>query len=181
MKWWDRMPWSLFSECWALSQLFHSPLSSIARPSLIIWGRKDAGRSTSMTICCCSLVTKSRPTLCNAMDCSPPGSSVHGILQARILEWIAISFSRGSSWPMEPTRVSCICRQILYLWATWEALCDQLLLFSHQFASNSLWPHGLQHTRPPCPLPSPRVCSSSCPLNWWCHWTIFMFSRPLPW
>ena len=42
------------------------------------------------------------------MDCSLPGSSVHGILQARILEWIAISFSRGSSWPRDQTRVSCI-------------------------------------------------------------------------
>ena len=40
-------------------------------------------------------------TLCNAMDCSPPGSSVHGILQARILEWVAISFSRGSSRPRQ--------------------------------------------------------------------------------
>ena len=38
-------------------------------------------------------------TLCNPMNCSPPGSSVHGILQARILEWVAISFSRGSSQP----------------------------------------------------------------------------------
>ena len=45
---------------------------------------------------------------CNPMDCSPPGSSVHGILQARILEWVAISFSRESSWPREITHVSCI-------------------------------------------------------------------------
>ena len=43
-------------------------------------------------------VTKSCPTLCDPMDCSPPGSTVHGILQARILEWVAIPFSRGSSW-----------------------------------------------------------------------------------
>ena len=41
------------------------------------------------------------------MDCSPPGSSVHGILQARILEWAAISFYRGSSWPRDQTQVSC--------------------------------------------------------------------------
>ena len=45
------------------------------------------------------LVSQSCPTLCNPMDCSPPGSSVHGILQARILEWVAIPFSRGSSNP----------------------------------------------------------------------------------
>ena len=42
-------------------------------------------------------VAQSCPTLCDPIDCSPPGSSVHGILQARILEWVAISFSRGSS------------------------------------------------------------------------------------
>ena len=44
-----------------------------------------------------------------------------------------------------------------------------LLLFSHPVVSYSLQPHGLQHTRPPCPSPSPRVCPSSCPLNRWCH------------
>ena len=54
------------------------------------------------------------------MDCSPSGSSVHEILQARILEWVAISSSRGSSWPRDPTWVSCISRWILYHWATWE-------------------------------------------------------------
>ena len=53
------------------------------------------------------LVTQSCLTLCNPMDCSPPGSSVHGILQARILEWVAMSFSRGSSWPRDQTQVSC--------------------------------------------------------------------------
>ena len=44
---------------------------------------------------------QSRPILCNAMDCSPPGSSVRGILQARILQWVAIPFSRGSSQPRD--------------------------------------------------------------------------------
>ena len=48
------------------------------------------------------------------MDCSPPGSSVHGILQARILEWVAIPFSRRSSQPRDQTRVSCIGRWVLY-------------------------------------------------------------------
>ena len=47
-------------------------------------------------------------TLCDPMDCSPPGSSVHGTLQARILEWVAISFSRGSSWHRDRTWVSCV-------------------------------------------------------------------------
>ena len=61
--------------------------------------------------CYCS-VAKSYLTLCDPMDCSPPGSSVHGILQARILECVAMPSSRGSSWPSERTRICCIDRQI---------------------------------------------------------------------
>ena len=53
-------------------------------------------------------VSQSCPTLCGPVDCSLPGSSVHGILQARILEWLAISFSRGSSQPRDRTWVSCV-------------------------------------------------------------------------
>ena len=67
---------------------------------------------------------KSCPTLCNPMNCSPPGSSVHGILQARILEWVALPSSRASFRPRDWTRisyVSCIDRRVLYHWATWEA------------------------------------------------------------
>ena len=55
-----------------------------------------------------SEVAQSCPALCYPVDCSPPGSSVLGILQARILEWVAISFSRGSSQPRDRTWVSCI-------------------------------------------------------------------------
>ena len=55
------------------------------------------------------------------MDCSLPGSSVHGILQARILEWVAISFSRGSSWPRDRTPVSCIAGRFFTIWARREA------------------------------------------------------------
>ena len=58
---------------------------------------------------------------CDLMDCSPLASSVHGILQARILEWVAISFSRGSSQPRDWTCISYIGRRILYHWVTWEA------------------------------------------------------------
>ena len=60
-------------------------------------------------------------TLANLMVCSLPHSSVHGISQARILEWVTISSSRGASWPRDWTQVSCIGRQILYHWATREA------------------------------------------------------------
>ena len=55
------------------------------------------------------------------MDCSLPGSSVHGIVQARILEWVAISFSRGSSQPRDQTRVSHIAGRYFAIWAIKEA------------------------------------------------------------
>ena len=57
-------------------------------------------------MCVCVLVAQSCPTLCDPLDCSPPGPSVHGILQARILEWVAIPFSRRSSQPRDQTLVS---------------------------------------------------------------------------
>ena len=60
------------------------------------------------------LITQSCPTLCDPMNCSPPGSSVHGILQVRILEQVAIPFSRGSSQPRDQTPGVLYCRQILY-------------------------------------------------------------------
>ena len=53
-----------------------------------------------------------------------------------------------------------------------------LLLFSRSVVSDSLWPHGLQHARLPCPSPSPQVCSDSCPLSRWCHPTISSFVVP---
>ena len=60
------------------------------------------------TVCVCVCVTHSCPTLCDPMDCSPPGFSVHGILQARIVEWFAIPFFRGTSQPRDRTLVSCL-------------------------------------------------------------------------
>ena len=57
---------------------------------------------------CCCLAAKSCLTLCDPMDCSPPGCSVHVTSQARILEWVAISFSRGSSRPRDQTQVNCL-------------------------------------------------------------------------
>ena len=68
------------------------------------------------------LVDQSCLTLCGLMDCSPPGSSVHGILQARVLEWVATPFSRGSAWPRDRTRFSCTAGGFFTVWATREAL-----------------------------------------------------------
>ena len=77
-----------------------------------------------------SEVAQSCPALCDPMDCSPPGSFVHGILQARTLEWGAISFSRGSSRPRDRTQVSHIAGRFFNLWATREAHIKCLLLLS---------------------------------------------------
>ena len=75
--------------------------------------------SSYSTFCC--LVTKLCPTFWDPMECSPTGSSVYGISQARILEWVAIFFSRGSSEPRDQTHIPCVDKQILYHRATWEA------------------------------------------------------------
>ena len=75
------------------------------------------------SVLCCS-VAQSCPTLCNPMVCHQPGSSVHGILQARILKWLAISYSSESSQPRDQTHIFCVFyigRQNLYHCTTWKA------------------------------------------------------------
>ena len=70
-------------------------------------------------MCACSFAQSDS---CDPKDYSLPGFSVHGISQAEILEWVAISFSRGLSQPKDWTCVSCIGRWLLYHWTTWEVL-----------------------------------------------------------
>ena len=77
------------------------PWEADALPEWIPSLKPDIGLSRGLV---CALVAHSCPTLCNSMDCSPPGSSVRGISQARILEWVAMSSSRGSSRPRDPSR-----------------------------------------------------------------------------
>ena len=88
-----------------------------------------------------SEVTQSCLTLCDPMDCSPPGSSVHGVFQARILEWGAISFSRGSSQPRDQTWVSYMAGRFFIIWATGEAptitKTRKLMLFTKYNTVNS--------------------------------------------
>ena len=66
-------------------------------------------------------VSQSCLALCDPMDDSPPGFSAHGVFQTRILEWVAIFYSRGSSRPRDWTRISCNSRRILYHCVTWKA------------------------------------------------------------
>ena len=82
------------------------------------WGRKR--KEEVVNIYKISEVIQLCPTLCDPMDCSPPCSSFHGIFQARVLEGVASSFSRGSSWHRVRTRVSCIVGRHFTLWATRE-------------------------------------------------------------
>ena len=91
-----------------------------------LW-KLEKARESILSLCVCVYVCSicvcvlSHVWLCNPMDCSLPGSSVNGISQARILQQVGISYSRGSSWPRDRTCVSHIGRRILYYWATWGA------------------------------------------------------------
>ena len=77
------------------------------------------------------LIAQSCLAFCDPVDCSPPGPSVHGILQARTLEWVAIAFSRGASRRRDWTRVSCTTGRFFTIWATREAQALSLNAKSH--------------------------------------------------
>ena len=86
--------------------------------------------------CVCAKSLQSCPTLCNPIDCSPPGSSVHGILQTRILEWVAKPFSRESSrLGIEPSSLMspALAGWFFTIRATWEAHARHISLFRHIF------------------------------------------------
>ena len=129
---------------------------------------------------------QSCPTLFDTVDLGLPGSSVHGSLQARILEWVAMPSSRGSSPPRDRTHISyipCTDRRVLYhlhhlgspcAWYSavfilvgsmfQKSVCpNHSVQFSRSVMSDSLRPHELQHARPPGPSPTPGVHSDSCP------------------
>ena len=91
------------------------------------WHSKPRWTNPSPTLCVCVLVAQSCMTLCDLMDCSPPGSSVRGILSARILERVAMPSSRGSSQPRDWTQVSCTAGRFFSVWATREATAHYLL------------------------------------------------------
>ena len=133
MKWWDQMPWSYFSECWVLSQLFHSPLSLSSRgsfssslltisvvssaylkllvflPAILI--PACASSSPAFLTMYSAAAAKSLqlcPTLCNPRGGSPPAPPppVPGILQVRTLEWVASSFSNAWKWKVKVKSLS---------------------------------------------------------------------------
>ena len=122
-----------------------SPLSSCWWPRwrlpLEFWSSILPTKSGCICILCVG-VTQSCPALYDRTDCSPPGSSVRGALQARILECVAIPFSWGSSQPRDRTQVSCTAGRFFTVWATREAhICSLRMV---KYLSNNLkqsWAH----------------------------------------
>ena len=138
------------------------------------------------------LVAQLCSTLCNSMNCSLPGSSVHGILQARILEWVGIPFSRGSSQPRDWIQVSWITGRFFYCLRHQE---DQYTLYIKKHELCSVWiccsfakSYLTQRDSMNCRTQGSfvfyylGVCSDSCPLSQWCYLTISSsaFSKRIP-
>ena len=109
-----------------------------------------------------SEVTQLCPTLCDPMDCSLLRSSVHGIFQARVLEWVVISFSRGSSWPGDQTQVSCTVSRRFTIWATRQV------------------PGWLEYSNHPSWWGGCEVCTELGGYSK-CYWIWFSFFLRAPW
>ena len=111
------------------------------------------------------------------MDCSPPGFSVHGIFQARVLEWVAISFSRGSSQPRDRTRVSHTAGRCFTVWATREAHGKAYILpnLPHykKYTPETCKPPYNSHTLPRCLLCLYQIVPKSLTIDPW--WTQMYF------
>ena len=127
------------------------------------------------TVLC--LVAQSWLTLCDPMDNSLPGSSLHGIL-CRQEHWSGLPCPPPGDFPnprIEPESLmsSALAGRFFTSWATWEVRGKvSSVQFNCSVVSDSLQPHGLQHTRLPGPSLTPRAYSNSCPSSEWCHPTI---------
>ena len=111
------------------------------------------------------LATQSHSTLCSPMDYSPAGSSVHRVLQARILEWVATPFSRVSSSPRDWTWVSCIAGSFFTMWASREASWLALVCTQVQWSPLGIWMKEMKFTACPGPLGSHREPGTI--IEWW--------------
>ena len=134
--------------------------------------------------------------LCNPMDCSPPGSPVHGILQARILEWVAISFLRGSFWPRDQTHVSyvyCAGRRVPYHWhhlgSPWAEnkfwIVEWLEKIKSKIIFHDLWKLceiqiWMFMKFFYCDIPHINLCISASGFSLQCHWEVARERAVLP-
>ena len=129
---------------WKLDSVFSSSLCLFVWPLVTHSGHKMLFvkwlmgmlfKSTWVNACVePTLIAQLYLTLWDPVDCSPPCSSVHGILQARILEWVAISSSRASFWPRDQSWVSCIAGRFFTVWATretWVYVCLPHMLYKY--------------------------------------------------
>ena len=122
---------------------------------------------------CCYLVIKPCLILCDPMDCSPAGFSVHGIFQTKILEWVTISFSRGSSWAKGWTLISCVShtsRWVLSHWATNIVLPDIISSISEKKSCLMLILLETEEI---------RDATSGLDLEWTQIWTSLIFNKLL--
>ena len=118
MSWWDgRALWLLVASSSVPSSCTPHTCTYLSAPSLMRC-TGDFSHHLTCTMLAVVFVTQSCPALCDPTDCTLPGSSVYGIPQARILEWIAIPFSRGSFWPRDQTRIACTEGRFFTAWAT---------------------------------------------------------------
>ena len=141
------MPWSSFSECWVLSQLFHSPLSL------------SSSESEVAQLC---------PTLSDPMDCSPPGSSIHGIFQARVLEWGVTAkrfFSSSSLCAIRVVSSAYLILLIFLLAILIPACASSSPAFLMMYSAYKLNKQG-DNIQPWCtPFPIWKLCCSMCSSN----------------
>ena len=115
-------------------------IGALEQPRGVRKGWRWKGTYVCAVLC---LVTQSCLTLSNPMDCSLPGSFVHRILQVRILKWVDYPFSRGSFWPRNRTKVSCIAGRFFNSWATREAQTYVYLWIIHV----DVWQKPNQHCK----------------------------------
>ena len=112
----------------------------MTKSNMVLKEERNENLREQIWICC--LVTQLCQTLCEPMNCNPPGSSVHGISQARILKWVAISFSKGSFWPRNRTLISCIGRWI-------HIMSNQAVHMQTAFNARMVSPHVSAYTHFP--------------------------------
>ena len=134
--------WAMFLKL----QHTQSSLTDLQLVRRMVWGpscetcyRNAESQAPSRHIESEVLVTYLCPTLCDPMDCSLPDSSVQGVLQERIPEWVAIPFSKGSSQPRDQTRVSCSAGSFFTVWATREAILSVFISWRSPGNSYAFW------------------------------------------